>query len=156
MATGARDKPITIITGPVTMGGKPVRSEDSMKKTANAKTVISLLDEADKLIPNSTGSVIGYGVDAVVGATGYGTKGATAIGQLKTIEGQLIGNMPRMEGPQSDADRMLYQQAAGDIANAMKPREIRKAAVQTIRKLQERYAPGQSAGGIDSLLDKYK
>ena len=141
---------------PVTMGGKPVRSEDAMKKTANAKTVISLLDEADKLIPNSTGSVIGSGVDMVAGATGYGTKGATAIGQLKTIEGQLIGNMPRMEGPQSDADRMLYQQAAGDIANAMKPREIRRAAVQTIRKLQERYAPGQSAGGIDSLLDKYK
>ena len=142
---------------PVTMGGAPIRSEDAMKKSANAKTVISLLDAADKLLPNSTGSTVGTGVDILAGFGGKATKGATAIAQLKTIEGQLIGNMPRMEGPQSDADRLLYQQAAGDLANPMKPVSIRQAASKTIRELQQRYTSG-SAGGrnIDSLLDKYK
>lgn len=141
---------------PVTMGGAPVRSEDAMKKGANAKTVLSLLDAADKLLPSSTGSTIGAGVDYLAGIGGKATKGATAIAQLKTIEGQLIGNMPRMEGPQSDADRMLYQQAAGDLANPMKPVSIRQAASKTIRELQQRYAGPSVGGGIDSLLDKYK
>ena len=131
---------------PVTMGGAPVRSEDAMKKGANAKTVISLLDAADKLLPGSTGSPIGAGVDFLAGVPGHATKGATAIAQLKTIEGQLIGNMPRMEGPQSDADRMLYQQAAGDLANPMKPVSIRQAASKTIRELQQRYTSGSTGG----------
>ena len=131
---------------PVTMGGAPVRSEDAMKKGANAKTVISLLDAADKLLPGSTGSTIGAGVDLLAGFGGTATKGATAIAQLKTIEGQLIGNMPRMEGPQSDADRMLYQQAAGDLANPMKPVSIRQAASKTIRELQQRYTTPSSGG----------
>ncbi len=140
---------------PVTMGGSPVRSEDAMKKTASAKNVLGLLDEADKLLPSSTGSMVGAGVDYLAGATGSATKGATSIAQLKTIEGQLIANIPRMEGPQSDADRLLYQQSAGDLANPMKPVKIRQAAAQTLRKLQQKYVnPGSS--DIQSLLDKYK
>jgi len=140
---------------PVTLGGAPVRSEDSMKKTANAKTVISLLDEADKLLPNSTGSLVGTGVDMGLGAVGVATKGAKSVAQLKAIEGQLIASMPRMEGPQSDSDRLLYQKAAGDLANPMAPVATRQAASGTIRKLQERYT-GQATNNIQSLLDKYK
>lgn len=140
---------------PVIMGGTPVRSEDSMKKTANAKTVISLLDEADKLLPSSTGSLIGAGADIGLGAVGLSTKGAKSVAQLKAIEGQLIASMPRMEGPQSDSDRLLYQKAAGDLANPMTPVATRQAASGTIRKLQERYAGGGS-NNIQSLLDKYK
>lgn len=140
---------------PVTMGGSPVRSEDAMKKTANAKTVLSLLDEAEKILPSSTGSAIGAGVDMAAGAAGMSTKGAQSIARLKSIEGQLIASMPRMEGPQSDADRMLYQQAAGDLANSMKPVKTRQAAAETLRKLQQKYVnPGSS--DIQSLLDKYK
>lgn len=140
---------------PVTMGGSPVRSEDAMKKTANAKTVLSLLDEAEKILPSSTGSAIGAGVDMAAGAAGMSTKGAQSIARLKSIEGQLIASMPRMEGPQSDADRMLYQQAAGDLANSMKPVKTRQAAAETLRKLQQKYVnPGSS--DIQFLLDKYK
>lgn len=140
---------------PVTMGGSPVRSEDAMKKTANAKTVLSLLDEAEKILPSSTGSAIGAGVDMAAGAAGMSTKGAQSIARLKSIEGQLIASMPRMEGPQSDADRLLYQQAAGDLANSMKPVKTRQAASETLRKLQQKYVnPGSS--DIQSLLDKYK
>lgn len=131
---------------PVTMGGNPVRSEDAMKKTANAKVVLGLLDAADRLLPTSTGSAVGTGVDNFLGFGGVATKGATSAAQLKTIEGQLIASMPRMEGPQSDADRLLYQKAAGDLANTMKPVAVRQAASSTLRELQQKYAGGGSGG----------
>ena len=132
---------------PVTMGGAPVRSEDAMKKTANAKNVLSLLDVADKLLPKATGGAIGTGVDAALGLGNISTKGAQSTAQLKAIEGQLIASMPRMEGPQSDADRLLYQQAAGDLANSMKPVATRQAASRTLRELQQKYASGGGATG---------
>ena len=132
---------------PVTMGGAPVRSEDAMKKTANAKNVLSLLDVADKLLPKATGGAIGTGVDVALGLGNISTKGAQSTAQLKAIEGQLIASMPRMEGPQSDADRLLYQQAAGDLANSMKPVATRQAASRTLRELQQKYASGGGATG---------
>ena len=131
---------------PVTMGGAPVRSEDAMKKTANAKNVLSLLDVADKLLPKATGGAIGTGVDAALSLGNISTKGAQSTAQLKAIEGQLIASMPRMEGPQSDADRLLYQQAAGDLANSMKPVATRQAASRTLRELQQKYASGGQGG----------
>jgi len=48
-------------------------------------------------------------------------------------------NMPRMEGPQSDADVKLYRDAAGQIGDPTVPASIKKAAVGTIRQLQEKY-----------------
>lgn len=130
---------------PVMMGGKPVRSEDAMKKSAGANNVLALVDQAEELLPGATGSVVGSGIDLAGSAVGYATSGAQKIAQLKTIEGALIGSMPRMEGPQSDADRMLYQKAAGDIANPMAPVKSRQAALNTLREIQNRYATQQPA-----------
>lgn len=125
---------------PVMMGGRPVRSEDAMKKTAGANNVLALVDQAEKLLPGATGSVLGAGVDATSSVFGHATSGAQKTAQLKTIEGALISSMPRMEGPQSDADRLLYQKAAGDIANPMAPVKSRQAALNTLREIQNRYA----------------
>lgn len=135
---------------PVMMGGKPVRSEDAMKKSAGANNVLSLIDQAEKLLPGATGSIVGSGVDVASSAVGYATPGAQRTAQLKTIEGALIGSMPRMEGPQSDADRMLYQKAAGDIANPMAPVRSRQAALATLREIQNRYATPQASPASSS------
>lgn len=143
---------------PVMIGGKPVRGEDAMKKSAGANNVLALLDQAEKLLPGATGSIAGTGLDYLASGVGISTSGAQKTAQLKTIEGALIGSMPRMEGPQSDADRMLYQKAAGDIANPMAPVKTRQAATKTIREIQNRYASPQVGGGgtdIDALLQKY-
>jgi uncharacterized protein (UPF0147 family) len=48
-------------------------------------------------------------------------------------------SMPRMEGPQSDRDVELYSKAAGQIGDPNVPRDIKKAAVKTIRALQDKY-----------------
>lgn len=109
-------------------------------KGANAQTVLGMIDEADKLIDKSTGSMGGTAVDMAAGAVGKSTEGAKAGARLKVIQAGLMTNMPRMEGPQSDADVALYRQAAAQIGDTTVPRETRKAALETVRSLQEKYA----------------
>ncbi|ALN79510.1 D-Ala-D-Ala carboxypeptidase family metallohydrolase [Lysobacter antibioticus] len=137
-------------------------------RTRDAGQVLSLLAEAEKLLPRATGSGGGALLDTIAGAGGYATDGAKATAQLRTIAGQLVSKMPRMEGPQSNADVKMYQDMAGDLANPATPREQRLAALQTIRKLSQKYAAPQrsqpprgptasapAAGGVDDLLSKY-
>jgi hypothetical protein len=142
---------------------------DIQKKGANAKTINSVLDLADPLIDASTGSMLGAGADKIAGAFGKSLSGAEASAQLQVLQAGLMLNQPRMEGPQSDADVLLYRQAAGQIGDPTVPRGIKKAALQTIRQLQQKYQdraaqpfrlnPGGTPSEFDaettSLLDKY-
>lgn len=109
-------------------------------KGAGAKTVLGMLEEADKVIDDATGSLGGSAVDAVAGAVGKSTKGAQAIAKLKVIQAGLMLNMPRMEGPQSDRDVQLYREAAASLGEPEVPRETKKAALEQIRALQLKYA----------------
>jgi hypothetical protein len=111
-------------------------------KQVDANKTLTLLDEAEKLIPGSTGSGAGNIIDAIAGAGGYSTEGAKNIAALQTIAGQLTSSMPRMQGPQSDKDVQLYRQMAGDLANPTLPRDTRMAALKTIRRLNQKYAGG--------------
>lgn len=116
-------------------------------KGSNAKTVTDMLDLAEPLINKSTGSSIGAGMDKAAGLFGSATPGAQANAQLKVLMAGLMTNMPRMEGPQSDADVKLYRDAAGQIGDATVPASIKKAAVETIRQLQEKYKERASGMG---------
>jgi len=118
-------------------GGKITRG-------SNADTVIGMLDIADPLIDASTGSVAGAAADKLAGVFGIAPKGAQAAAQLQVIQAGLMLNMPRMEGPQSDRDVQLYRQSAGQIGDPNVPNTIKKAAVQTIRQLQEKYKDAAS------------
>lgn len=51
-----------------------------------------------------------------------------------------MSKMPKMSGPQSDSDVKLYKQMAGQIGDPTIPVETRQAAIDTIRKINERYA----------------
>ena len=53
----------------------------------------------------------------------------------------MVANVPRMEGPQSDADRKLYQQMAADVANPLVPVASRQAALKTLQELNSKYLP---------------
>ena len=113
---------------------------ESIKKSTEAKDVLSLLDEVDKLLPTATGSYLGAGVDMAAGTVGYGTKGAEGTAQLKALEGALISKMPKMSGPQSDKDVLLYKQMAGQVGDQTIPTNQRQAAANMVRKLNEKYA----------------
>jgi hypothetical protein len=109
------------------------------KKGADAKTVMDALDIADPLIDAATGSLVGTGVDKLAAVFGKAPDGAQAIAQLQVLQAGLMTNMPRMEGPQSDRDVELYRQAAASIGDPTVPRATKKAALQTIRQLQQKY-----------------
>jgi hypothetical protein len=111
-------------------------------KAVDAQRALDLLDEAERLLPLSTGSGFGNMVDAGAAMFGKSTTGAQAITALQTIAGQLTASMPRMQGPQSDKDVLLYKQMAGDLANPTLPIPSRMAALRQIRRLNQKYAGG--------------
>jgi hypothetical protein len=108
-------------------------------KGSNAVTTQGTLDVAEPLIDIATGSAAGAARDKVAAVFGGAPDGAKAIAALKVLQANLMTSMPRMEGPQSDRDVQLYREAAGQIGDPMVPAGIKKAAVQTIRGIQQRY-----------------
>lgn len=154
-------------SGEITVGNK--------KKGVAALNTLQTLDLADPLIDVATGSATGAAADKVAGFFGKSLDGASATAQLKILQTGLVLGMPRMEGPQSDRDAQLYVEAAGSIGDPTVPRAQKKAAISTIRQLQQRYtqpsnaspsgmtiipngSPAASAADakhIQSLLDKY-
>lgn len=121
------------------------RAAGIQNKGSSSVTTLAMLDMADPLIDIATGSATGAAVDKVAGFFGSAPDGAKAIAQLKVLQSQLMLNAPRMEGPQSDRDVQLYREAAGQIGTPTVPRDIKKAAVETIRKIQQKYAERAAA-----------
>ena len=115
-------------------------STKQTKAATDSGSIDALVNEADKLLNDATGSTIGAGVAAAKQAFGISDKATQANARLKVIEGQLVGKVPRFEGPQSDADRMLYQQMAGRAADPTVPVEDRRAALKTMQKMARQAA----------------
>jgi hypothetical protein len=90
------------------------------------------------LIEQSTGSGAGRAIDVAAGFFGGAPEGAIAIGKLQPLADQILKLVPRFEGPQSDKDTQSYKEAAGQLANPTLPREIRKAAANTLIGLFEK------------------
>lgn len=122
------------------------RDTTKRERTRSADDAINLLDEAEGILASgsTTGSVPGAAVDIVAGAVGKSTSGAQNTARLKTIGGQLVAKMPRMEGPQSNYDVQLYKEMAGKLDDQTVPPETRMAALQQIRRLNQKYASQQA------------
>lgn len=124
------------------VGMKPGQAVHAVQPVAQKEAVeaLQLIDQAEKIIPKATGSGIGAGVDAAGRLLGYSTEGDQAIGQLQALEGALVAKMPKMSGPQSDKDVLLYKQMAGVIGDPMIPADRKMAALSQIKEIQRRYA----------------
>jgi len=142
---------------PVMMNGQPVQSETAAKKTAAAKNLLPLIDQAEGLIQSATGSYGGAGIDQAARVFGASTAGAQSIAQLKVLEGNIMMAQPRMEGPQSNMDMGLYRQMAAQIGDPTVPNVTKKAALNVLRTMYKKYesntaAPaGNNAGGAKFL-----
>lgn len=123
-----------------TAAGKTTAEEIAL--TPQIETAIKNIENAIKpggLLDKATGSGIGNIIDKSLGFLGVATGGSVATAQLQPIADMALKLVPRFEGPQSDADRQSYVDAAGALADATKPVEARRAAAQTIvRLMQER------------------
>jgi hypothetical protein len=125
--------------------GKPSAAQEkaSLLKTQMGKdlnTAIAELEDITKdggLIDQSTGSGAGRLVDVGAGFFGKATQGARAIAKLQPIADLALKMVPRFEGPQSDKDTKSYKEAAGELANANLPTEIRKDAGKTVLRLMK-------------------
>lgn len=119
------------------MEGGP-NTQDANAVQEFSKMAGDLLNKGD-----ATGSYIGLGAKVgLPGLFGIGTDAAKDNAQLKAIEGMLVSKMPKMSGPQSDKDVMLYKQMAGQIGDPTTPIEVRKAALETVKALNAKYASG--------------
>ena len=98
------------------------------------------IEEARKLIPIATGSGVGRAVDAATSFVGYSTEGDDASTQLETLAGWMTSNVPRMQGPQSDKDTLLYKQMAAQVGDRTKTRAARLKALDTLEGLQKKYS----------------
>lgn len=119
-------------------------SEDK-KKTADAMDSLELLDEASRIVGDSTSSWFGNIVDKAVGTTGASTKGADTAARLNVLGGYLVSKVPKMSGPQSDKDVAMYKEMAGKIGDPTTPLDQKKAAIDTMIGLNRKYA-GQQSG----------
>ncbi len=131
-------------------GVKPATVGEEQKRVTEATDVLSMLNDAEKLIPKSTGSYAGAAADEAARAFGISTPGAQSAAELKALQGALVSKMPKMSGPQSDKDVLLYREMAGQIGDPTIPAATKLAAINTIRRLNERYAgvpEGSSANG---------
>lgn len=97
------------------------------------------IEAARQLIPHATSSGMGAMVDKGAGFFGAATPGADAAGQLETIGGWMTSNVPRMEGPQSDKDTLLYRQMAAQVGDRTVPASVRLKALDTLEQLQAKY-----------------
>ena len=133
--------------------GQPItKSNSALKATVEeerqrTQKVSVTLDEVDKLLDDATGSGIGRLVDSGARIFGVATPGDIATAKLGTLGGQLVALMPKMSGPQSDKDVEMYKQMAGKLDDPTIPVEIRKAALGTIRELNNKYSEMNDARG---------
>lgn len=127
-----------------TEGGGPVMSgqaaEDAKKRTRDANDSVELIDIARRTLPGATGSGIGAAADTTARFFGLSSDGAQKAAQLEALGGSLVMKMPRMEGPQSNLDQILYREMAGKVGDRTVPIKEREAALQTVEKLLGKYA----------------
>jgi len=118
-----------------------VRDTSSIDQTKKVSQMREAADAARKLLDaGPTGSGAGALTDNVLNFVGQPTSSGTAAQQLEALGGALMANVPRMEGPQSDADVRNYKLMAGNVGDRTLPVESRKAALRTVIELQDKYA----------------
>ena len=139
--------PISSPTGqPVTKSNPALKATIEEERQRTQKVSVTL-DAVEELLDDATGSGIGRLVDGAARIFGVATDGDIATSKLGTLGGQLVALMPKMSGPQSDKDVEMYRQMAGKLDDPSIPREIRKAALETIRELNNKYSQMNEARG---------
>lgn len=119
---------------PTDLASPPKGSAAEVEKLK--KKVSSVLgDDTKQLINSSTGSYLGQARDFAGRIVGHATDPAKALNVLQMRAATLGGNMPRFEGPQSDADRQYYLQMAGDLGNPSKTAAEKLEAYKELRRM---------------------
>ena len=128
------------VQAPESVGFSPKKLTPEQQKIQDANNALDILKQAAPLIKQSTSSGIGSAYDYAASLIGKSTPGADTAAQLKVLGGALVSKMPKMSGPQSDKDVLLYKEMAGRIGDPTVPQSQKIAAMNAINELQARYA----------------
>lgn len=134
-------------------------AETNTQKTIQAGNAMSTLDQIEatdengrSLLDKATGSTfgaLGAGAKKLYGGSDESTQ---ANAQLEVLGNTLVSNVPRMEGPQSNADLAFYKAQAGKIADPSVPAQDKKAAISAIRELNQKYLNGNSVPAVPATI----
>jgi hypothetical protein len=127
--------------------------EIDLKKSKNLENLPTLIARAKSVLKgesvDETGAVTkaplptqsggGSIIDAVGAFVGKTPRGAAQADRLGVIGGAMVLAMPRMEGPQSDADTKLYREMAGKVGDNTISIERRLAALEEVEKIYSKY-----------------
>lgn len=143
-----------------TLGGTNIRAgkaaEATMGRARDANDSLELVQYARTLLPGATGSGIGAAADSTNRFFGVTTQAAQKAAQLEALGGQLVMKMPRMEGPQSNMDQLLYREMAGKVGDRTVPIKEREAALDVVERLNKKYAttkPEEKPAGESGVVD---
>lgn len=120
--------------------GQPMQSKEGAQQTRDADSVMEITDEARKYVDAAPGSYLGAAANMAGRVFGADTDSAKAQAKLEVLGGALISKMPKMSGPQSDKDVLLYKQMAGNLNDPTISASAKNAAMDEIRKLNEKYS----------------
>jgi hypothetical protein len=123
---------------------------ENAKNVKNANDSFGTIKAANEILAAGNASS-GRGSNFLTGVGeffGNSSNASKDDAQLKILGGKLTMAVPRFEGPQSDKDTALYQSLAGDIGNANVPIDTRRAALQQLVQLHQKYAPDKRWGEI--------
>jgi hypothetical protein len=124
--------------------GSPLLAKPDVK-TTQGQTVLDVARRAELVLPKASSGIISNLFTMATDAAGIPTDKSAADAQLRVLGGQLTLAQPRMEGPQSNADSILYQQMAASVANPNVPYQTRMKALNTVIELNEKYAATPTA-----------
>lgn len=134
-----------------------VRDSDNRSKVRNATENLTNADRAIELLRlGPTGSAIGSMMDKGAAVFGRSTPGGNIAAQLDIVSANMVKNVPRFEGPQSNIDVEGYKAAAGRVADRSLPIDQRIAAAQEVKYFEQkaiRQAAGQQSGGASGSWD---
>lgn len=117
------------------------RDSAAIKKVKSAGEMVAAVRRARELLNEGpTGSGGGEVIDKTAAFFGKSMQGADVAAKLDIVGGELLNNVPRMEGPQSDGDRIEYKIQAGRAADRSVPVKQRLAAMDEMERLQMKYA----------------
>lgn len=116
------------------------RTAKATQTQENATSISSLASEAERLLPQASSGKAEAAMSAGKRMVGISDKKTQADAALDVIAGQLVGKVPRFEGPQSDADRLLYEKMAGRVGDPTVPYKDRLSALHTMQRLHQQYA----------------
>lgn len=108
-------------------------------KAIAAPQVLDLIGQAKTLLPQASSGRVQAAKTGAMSFAGVSTPQSESDAQLDMIAAGLTLNVPRMEGPQSDRDTMLYRQAAGQVGNSAIPYKTRLAALSQLERLNKKY-----------------